>query len=273
MRVIKSPALRYFGGKWRLAPWIIERLPPHRIYVEPFGGAASVLIRKPPSEVEVYNDLNHDVANLFQILRDETARADLMEVLRLTPYSREEYESALVGRPADPVERARRLVVRTHMSVDKHPTIRRKSGFDIRALPNVCRSYPATWTNYVDGLERVVERLRLVLIESVDAFEAIKRYDKEHTLFYCDPPYLHSTRGERPEAYGEYELSRAGHVRLAEVLRGLAGVAVVSGYRCGLYDELYAGWTRHDRTAQGNFGKRHKESLWVSPGAKPARLF
>lgn len=86
--------LRYHGGKWRLAPWIIGFFPPHRVYVEAFGGAASVLMRKPRSYAEVYNDLYGDIVSLFRVLRDPSSAQELERRLRLTPFARDELESA-----------------------------------------------------------------------------------------------------------------------------------------------------------------------------------
>jgi len=110
----RRPILRYHGGKWRLAPWIISHFPRHRFYVEPFGGVASVLLRKPRSFHEVYNDLDGNLVNLLSVLRDETTRNKLIEDLRLTPFAREEF--VLARRDADdPIERARRTIVRSFM--------------------------------------------------------------------------------------------------------------------------------------------------------------
>src|SRR5688572_32744101 len=110
------PALRYHGGKWLLAPWIISHFPDHVIYTEAYGGAASVLLQKPRSEAEILNDLNDDLVNLFTVLRSETAAAKLVAQLRLTPYAYTEFMSAL--QPSDDsIERARRMVVLSFMGV------------------------------------------------------------------------------------------------------------------------------------------------------------
>src|SRR5262245_58814798 len=107
----RRPVLRYHGGKWRLAPWIIEHFPEHRIYVEPYGGGASVLLRKSRAFAEVYNDLDGDVVNVFRVLRDRASAAALIRAIELTPWARDEFR--LSYRPAsDPVERARRTIAR-----------------------------------------------------------------------------------------------------------------------------------------------------------------
>jgi len=105
------PVLRYHGGKWRLASWIISHFPPHRVYVEPFGGAASVLLRKPRSYAEVYNDMDGEIVNVFRVLRDPARARELERVLRLTPFAREEFELSYI-RDEDPIEQARRTIVR-----------------------------------------------------------------------------------------------------------------------------------------------------------------
>src|SRR4051812_49100283 len=109
---ISRPVLRYFGGKWKLAPWIISQFPPHRIYVEPFGGGASVLLRKDRSYGEIYNDLDTEVVNVFRVLQRHPRR--LKRMLEVTPFARDEWELAYV-RVKDPVERARRAIIRSFM--------------------------------------------------------------------------------------------------------------------------------------------------------------
>ncbi len=107
MNAPTRPVLRWHGGKWRLAPAILPYFPAHRIYVEPFGGAGSMLLRKPRCYAEVYNDLDDEVVNLFRVLRDEGGAARLVGMLRLTPFARAEFMEAN-GATDDPVERARR---------------------------------------------------------------------------------------------------------------------------------------------------------------------
>ena len=107
------PPLRYHGGKWRIAPWIIGQLPEHDAYVEVFGGAAGVLLRKPRSPIEVYNDLDNQVVNFFTVVRCRGTCAELARAVDLTPFSRAEFE--LAHEPSgDPVEAARRFVTRTY---------------------------------------------------------------------------------------------------------------------------------------------------------------
>ncbi len=183
------PILRYFGGKWRLAPWIISLMPPHRTYVEPFGGAASVLLRKERCYDEVFNDLDGDVVNLFRMARDRGE--ELAEAVRLTPFSRREYSEAQAV-CADPLENARRLVVRSFMGFGAD-SCARKSGF--RAVARSQRRVPAKdWTNYPEALKVVIERLRGVIIEEDNAENIIRRHDSPEALIYADPPYCHSTR-------------------------------------------------------------------------------
>jgi DNA adenine methylase len=79
--VIDRPVLRYHGAKFRLAGWLMQLFPPHRRYVEPFGGAAGVLLQKPRSYAEVYNDLDGDVVNFFRVLRDPELSRQLVRQL------------------------------------------------------------------------------------------------------------------------------------------------------------------------------------------------
>jgi DNA adenine methylase len=218
------PVLRYHGGKWRLAPWIIAHFPAHLTYVEPFGGAGSVLMRKPRSVAEVYNDRDEEVVNLFRVLRDPVRAAELRRLVELTPYSRVEFFASYEP-SEDPVERARRRVVRAAMAFGTTSGRRNRTGF--RATP--WRSGGATgvgdWVNYAEALEAFTARLRGVLLEGRPAAHVIEEYDAPDCLFYVDPPYpghAHDAAdGPRERAYA-HELTDDDHRRLAETLHDLS---------------------------------------------------
>lgn len=222
----RRPILRYHGGKWMLAPWLIARFPPHRVYVEPFGGGASVLLRKPRSYAEVYNDLDGDVVNVFRVLRDPASAAELERLLRLTPFAREEFEATGKGEtagPSDPVERARRTIFRSFAGFAIAATNGDFStGF--RANSNRSGTTPAhDWANYPDCANAFTARLSGVVIENKDAIAVMARHDSERTLHYLDPPYAHETRNlQRGNASYRHEMSDDDHARLAAAALALS---------------------------------------------------
>lgn len=265
------PVLRWHGGKWLLAPWIIEHFPPHRIYVEPFGGAASVLIRKPRSYAEVYNDLDDDVVSMFCVLRGPRA-IELVHGIIHTPFARSEFNQAYEDTDCA-VERARRLIIRSFMGFgsDGHNGAR-PTGF--RANSNQSGSTPAhDWQNYPDHLERIIKRLEGVVIENRDAMEVMAQHDSRQTLHYVDPPYVHSTRSTAHNSTKKsyrHELTDADHERLLAFLRTLKGMVILSGYPHPTYDTALSDWTRVERTALADGARERTEVLWINPEA--ARL-
>lgn len=262
----KRPIVRYHGGKWRLAPWIIANLPPHRVYVEPFGGGGSVLLRKPRSYAEVYNDLDGEMVNLFRVARD--AGHKLREALRLTPFSRDEF--VVSYDPSDnSFEQARRTVVRAFMGFGSNAH-NQKTGF--RANSNRSGTTPAhDWANYPDALHGIIDRLRGVLIENRDALDLMPQHDSDQTVFYVDPPYVAETR-DKGNDY-RHEMTNSDHERLAQLLHSLKGSVVVSGYGCELYDSLFAGWQRIERAAHADGARDRTEVLWLSPNCPAQGLF
>lgn len=252
------PALRWHGGKWLLAPWIISHFPQHRVYVEPFGGAGSVLLRKPRCYAEVYNDLDGEVVNLFRVLRSERA-AELVHALRLTPFARAEFEGAY--EPADdPVERARRLCIRSFMGFGSNGHAQ-LTGF--RANSNRSGTTAAhDWQNYPDALAVVVKRLSGVVIEHRDAADVMRAHDGPETLHYVDPPYLPDTRN--PGHDYNHELTPEQHGDLLETLKSLRGVVVLSGYPSRMYDDALAGWIRVEREALADGARPRREVLWLN---------
>jgi DNA adenine methylase len=268
MAEVTRPALRYHGGKFKLAPWIISFFPEHEVYVEPFGGAASVLLQKPPAKSEVYNDIADEIVNVFRVLRDPGTAARLARLVELTPFARTEFELSYKSSD-DPVEQARRTVIRSFMGhgsgavYTKHAT-----GFRTGIRGPRKQSAAGDLLTWPDAVQAFVDRLRGVSIESRDALYLMARCDGPHALFYVDPPYPHSTRGNARGVRQKYtqELTDGDHRRLATVLRDLEGMVVLSGYPCDLYDdELFAGWERHTRVAMADGGRKRTEVVWLNP--------
>ena len=248
--------MRYYGGKWRIAPWVISHFPTHKIYVEPFGGAASVLLRKPRSYAEVYNDLDGSIVNVFRVARDHGA--ELKRLLEMTPYARDEFELAYED-TEDLIERARRTLIRSMMGFSSVGALR-KTGF----RSNTTRSYttPATdWTGYPAALEGIIERLRGVVIENKDALKVMASQDTPDTLHYVDPPYVLSTRDDKEY---RHEMDDTQHRELGAFLRDLKGRVIVSGYESPLYDELFAGWVKREKDSVADQARRRKEVLWMN---------
>lgn len=266
------PVLRYHGGKWRLAPWIIGFFPPHRVYVEPFGGGASVLMRKPRAYAEVYNDQWSVVVNVFRVLRDPEQAARLEQLLRLTPFSRDEFLAATnTDETSHPVERARQTILRSFAGFGSASTNGNfATGF--RANSNKSGTTPAhDWVNYPSHVAEFVERLAGVVIENRPAADVIRQHDTPHTLYYVDPPYPHSTRSmSRGNAAYAHEMDDDGHRALAAVLQSTIGMVVISGYDCALYDELYAGWERHERDHLADGARKRIEVVWLNAACSSA---
>ena len=265
------PVLRWHGGKWRLAPWIIGHFPAHRVYVEPFGGAASVLMRKPRAYGEVYNDLDQSVVNLFRVLQNPISAEALRLKLRLTPFARDEFELGYLD-CADPIERARRLVILCFMGFGSNGHNKAtRTGF--RANSNLSGTTPARdWANYPDQLHAIVERLRGVVIENRDALEVMAQHDGHDTLHYVDPPYVRATRSSKMNRKGCYahEMDDEGHKRLLDFLLGLSGAVVVSGYPHESYEAALGGWRRVEIAALADGALDRVEVLWLNPRAVAA---
>ena len=265
---LKAP-FPWFGGKSRAASLVWERFGDVPNYVEPFAGAASVLLRKSRSYAEIINDLDGEVVNVFRVLRDPATAAALARALTLTPFARAEFVAAYTP-AADPIEQARRTVARAFMGFGSPSVSGHKTGF--RANGQRSSTTPAhDWVNWPDQVAAYVDRLRGVVIENRDAVEVIRQQDSPSTLFYVDPPYPSGTRnpgnGYDKKGY-RHEMTDDDHRRLAEVLYGVRGMVVLSGYPCDLYDrELYPDWRRLTCDALADGARPRTEVLWLSPRA------
>jgi DNA adenine methylase len=275
VRTITRPVLRWHGGKYLLAPWIIAHFPKHQVYTECFGGAASVLLRKDRSYAEIYNDLDKTLVGLFRVLRDPEMAAHLVTSLELTPFAREEFE--LAYEPSDdPVETARRTITRSFMGFGSDGT-NGQYRTSFRANSNRSGSTPAAdWRNYPPALTAIVERMAGVVIENRDALQVMQTHDAVTTLHYVDPPYLPETRsaGNRRRGAGYHvyvhDMEAEDHVPLLDGLQALRGMVVLSGYPSDLYDIHLAGWTRVERAALADGAKPRTEVLWLNPACAVA---
>lgn len=263
------PILRYHGGKWKLAPWVLKHLPPHKVYIEPFAGGASILLRKPRSASEVLNDLDEQVVGMFRVLRDEEQALELARRLALTPFARAEYEDWCYGQPTDAIDAAHRMICRSFMGMSSKG-IWQKSGFDSRLNGDGFLSRVNSLRAMPEVVIAVAERLRGVLIEREDAVKLIGRFQRPDCLIYCDPPYVAAARGNSSQVY-QWDMSDAGHRRLAAALRGGKSMVVLSGYPSEMYDvELFPDWERVQRPHMADSARASTEVLWLNPAASNA---
>lgn len=255
---------RYPGSKWSLAEWIISHFPPEYeklVYLEPFCGSGAVFFHKRPGVVETINDLDSDVVNLFRVLRDSPQ--ELRRVLALTPYSREEYDLSFV--PAqDPVEKARRFMVRTNQAIGAK--MDGKCGWRNHKRKEVggtaCR-----WGNITDVIDLAARRLRgsttnLVQIEHRDALDLIARYNSPDVLMYLDPPYLRGTR--KGGRLYSHEMDDGQHRELLRLVCESRARIVLSGYASALYEKELICWYRDTAKSQTTSTKFAQEVIWMN---------
>jgi DNA adenine methylase len=262
----KMIAFGYYGGKYAHLDFLLPLLPTHYDhFCEPFGGSAAVLVNRPPAPVETYNDLDGEVVNFFECLRDHGN--ELIRLISLTPFSREELVRAC-GPVAglSELERARRFFVRarqTRTGLAQTSSEGRWAHCVLTSRAGMAGAV-SRWLGSVEGLPEIVQRFQRVQIENAPAIEVIRRYDSPRTLFYCDPPYLHEARGDA-KAYS-HEMSDTDHEELASVLHSVRGAVALSSYRCALMDKLYQDWRRMDagpRLCNSSKGAR-TESVWLN---------
>ena len=266
--MIKNPLVKYHGSKWLIAPWIISHFPKHMIYVEPFGGSGSVLLRKEKSKIEVYNDLDGEIVNLFQVVRD--CGEELSRLVYLTPYSRNEFIKSFEYSD-DPVERARRTIIRSFCGWGSGYVTNTADGKSAKPENGFCIDWRTkhsgrrnlNWLHVSDTILAAIERLRGVVIEALDYKSVIKKNDTRDTLFYIDPPYLADVR-DRGNDY-RHEFTADSHVELAGILNNAEGSVIVSGYASKLYNELYRGWKSETCSSYTAGNTKRQEVIWIKP--------
>ena len=279
---LRSP-IWWFGGKGNMIGKLLKLIPPHKIYVEVFGGGGSLLFAKKPSPVEVYNDIDSGLVNFFRVLRDPEKFERFHKLVSLTPYSREEYYFCRDTWKdcEDEIERAYKWFVVARMSFSGDFGEGGWS-YTISATSKNMASACSRWLSVIEDLPQIHQRIMRVQIDHKDFKGVFPTYDTPETLFYCDPPYVLNTRkGVRYQ----YEMSLKDHEDLVKILLGLKGMVLLSGYKHPVYDPLErAGWKRIDyetachaagRTRLtgilGEGSAREKqprtESVWISPNA------
>lgn len=261
-----KPVFKWMGGKTRAVNLLLQYIPRHDIYVEVFGGAASLLLAKRSAvKLDVYNDLDDGLVNFFRVLRDDDKRRRLINLIELTPYARAEYDHcrATWQMVTDDVEKARRWFVVAKMSYGGMFGSAWGYSFDSRDVQ--------AWLRSVDGMEAVAARFRQVQIENSDGIEIIQKYDGDRVLFYCDPPYISGASADyRINIDAEY------HRRLVDTLLDIRGMCLLHGYPTEVYRPLeQAGWHVTDKLLTvwcGGNSKNRKdgypvktERLWINP--------
>lgn len=263
----KLIAFGWYGGKFSHLDWLLPQLPECLHYCEPFAGSGAVLLNRKPCPVETYNDIDGEVVNFFKVLRDE--KETLIEQIALTPFSREEFAIACKLDPQlTNLERARRFYIRARQvrtglaqtaSIGRWANCKNTSRAGMSGVVS-------RWLGGVKQLDFIVERLLRVQIENRPAIDVIKLYDSKETLFYCDPPYIHETRGDT-NAY-RFEMTDSDHKELAKTLNSIEGLAAISNYECGLMEELYPSskWTKIYSPAKTIHSTKdvRQEVLWVN---------
>jgi DNA adenine methylase len=262
------PPFGYYGAKQRIARKIINSLPPHNAWVEAFCGSAALTFAKPPVPIEVINDYDGEIVNLFEQLRSNSEA--LCRAVALTPYAREEFKCARQGKDLiDPLERARRFLIATMMTVNG--TIG-----DTRCGFSFSQSYARggrearvnRWYNLPERLEKVVERLRGVRVENRDACELLNMFiDRPATLVYLDPPYY----VKRDHGYVIDANDRDFHSNLLSICRKARCMILISGYENDLYEDVLRpehGWSRYtiNTYTRDTSGKNYArtEVLWMN---------
>lgn len=260
----------WYGGKAAHASWLLKQFPEHRVFVEPFGGAANVLLSKRRSEVEIYNDLDARLTNFFRVLRDRKSFDELVRLASLTPYSRDEFvQLTLMDEPVEPVARAWWFFVRARQAYGGAGMTKLTACFwavSVRTRRHMAESV-SKYLSAIDSLPAIADRFRTVVVESLAAVELLAKYDAEDVFFYCDPPYLPDTRFlQKATMYG-CEMTVEDHEKLLQAVLPLRGKVMISGYPSELYDRVLAGWqksTRAVKSQMGNSGEERTEVIWMN---------
>lgn len=251
--------LKYPGSKWSIADWIISHFPKHHSYVEPFFGSGAILFNKPRSNIETVNDLDGNVVNLFEWIKNDPEK--LAHEIYYTPYARAVYEAAYSVVPKSSLQQAVNFYIRLNMGHGFRTTGERVGWKnDVQGRE---RSYASQdWCHLPEKIMQAAERLRGVQIENRPALEVMERFNFENVLMYLDPPYITGTR--HGKQYRHEMLSVESHERLLEKALMHKGPLLISGYDSPLYRDMLHGWRREETTSYSQVCSKKKEVLWMN---------
>lgn len=272
-----KPILKYPGAKWAIASWIHQYTPIAYRVIDVYGGSGAFLLTLPyhPTHT-IYNDLNGDLVNFFRVLRDPAQRDALILMASFTPWSREEYVTAIDSRgrvvpSGDPIEDARRFLIGTWMQHGANTAAR--NGWRNQGTKDRSSHTWETWRKLPDRLRLVADRLMCAEIECVPALDLMRRHATPSTLMYVDPPYMRtSVHGTRKRMY-QHEMTDVDHAALLQQCLAHPGMCMVSGYETELYAKMLKGWTCVTCDTRADSASLRREHLWLNPAVMQAQSY
>ena len=254
--------LKYPGSKWNIAGQLVNLIPPHHSYVEPFFGSGAVLFNKPVSDIETINDLDSNVTNLFRCIQQDSER--LARMVMTTPFSREEYDKQFKIQEGaictDSFECAVGFLIKCWQG---HGF--RTNGYKVGWKNDVIgreRAYALwNWYRLPEWIVEIAERLRKVQIENRPALEVIKRFNHDGVFIYVDPPYLLGTRAGKQYVH---EMTDSDHEELLKELLQSKAKIMISGYESDMYNDYLKNWDKCTFSSCAEHGKPRTEVVWMN---------
>ncbi|MBE7444690.1 MAG: DNA adenine methylase [Planctomycetia bacterium] len=232
---VKSPGISRMGGKTYLTRWLCEFIPEHERYIEPFAGGAKLFFYKESSPIEILNDREDMLINLYKVIQHDEKRQRLIKLLNEIPYSRNIFNHFRKSEPQGEIEKAARYFYLCKASFAGDV----KYGGFATPSRSTTRNPAMTYQNSIKSLNYIAQRLKGVTIECLDYKDCISRYDSESSLFYIDCPYYGS------EDYYGNTFTEQDHYNLSNILHSVKAKVMLSHYQCETYDKLYSDWNKY----------------------------